>query len=165
MAFVVEDGTGIANANSLCSVEYADAYFADRGITDWAGTEQEKQTWLVRSTDYFETVYGQRVKGSVLYTHQALSFPRTGDEAVEGMPDKLLKGISEYALRAKAAALAPDPVVDPTGRNVVQKSTTAGPVGKSVTYEAGSSINTLKPYPAADMLIKPLLKSIGGCYR
>lgn len=37
MAFVVEDGSGIANANAYITVAYADEYFSDRGNADWAG--------------------------------------------------------------------------------------------------------------------------------
>ena len=33
--FVVEDGTDVPNANAYISVEYADAYFENKGISDW----------------------------------------------------------------------------------------------------------------------------------
>ncbi len=36
MTFVVEDGTGLANANAYIAVAFADSYFADRGIQKWA---------------------------------------------------------------------------------------------------------------------------------
>ena len=32
--FVVEDGTDVPNANAYISVEYADAYFENKGISD-----------------------------------------------------------------------------------------------------------------------------------
>ncbi|WYV98931.1 hypothetical protein [Stenotrophomonas phage CM2] len=34
MSIIVEDGTGLMNANSYVSVEYADDYFAMRGKPD-----------------------------------------------------------------------------------------------------------------------------------
>ena len=58
MAFTVEDGTGVAGANSLVDVAFADEYFADRGNTVWAAlTEEQKQSALILASDYASTQY------------------------------------------------------------------------------------------------------------
>lgn len=114
MAFVPEDGNGLSNANSLVSVAYADAYFADRGITDWAGTDALKQNWLILATDYIEIRFGKLFQYKVFSPTQALSFPRVDCSGVKLFPEDIKKACCEYALRAKNGPLAPDPEVDPS---------------------------------------------------
>lgn len=84
MAFVVEDGTGLANANSGASVAEADEYFTDRGITDWTGTNDVKQAALIRATDYIEMRWAGRWRYTMEFpdTPQALAFPRLDDDGV-----------------------------------------------------------------------------------
>jgi len=167
MAFVLEDGSGVADANAFASVAYVNAYFVDRGITSWTGSDALKQSYIIRATDYIVTRFGRRFKGEELYPDtQALPFPRTGDPAVEGMPDTLLKATAEYANRARVAPLAPDPVVSDTGRTVTGSRRKVGPIETETQYAAeGSSIMLLKPYPAADMLMLPLLRRTAGVIR
>ena len=45
VAFIVEDGTNVENANAYVTLEYADAYFTDRGNDSWLAftTEQKQQ--------------------------------------------------------------------------------------------------------------------------
>ena len=160
MAFVVEDGTGKSDANSYASVAYADAYFADRGIALWVGTPQEKETYLIRATDYIDGRFASYFKGQQLYTSdpiQALQFPR---DMFVGMPATLLKATCEYALRAIGSTLAPDPTYDPSGMQVASNKTKVGPIETEVSFAAGSGNvrETIRSYPAADMLIKPLLR-------
>lgn len=160
MAFVVEDGTGKEDANSYASVEFADAYFSDRGITAWTGTVDQKQTYLIRATDYIDGRFANYFSGQRLYTSepdQALQFPR---DAFVGMPATLLKATCEYALRAISSALAPDPTYDPSGLQVESTRRKVGPIETETTFAAGSgnTRDTIRAYPAADMLIKPLLR-------
>ena len=58
MAFTVEDGTGLSDANSLASVAEFDAYCTERGIdvTGFADTTA-KEVALVKGADYLKTVY------------------------------------------------------------------------------------------------------------
>lgn len=165
MTFIVEDGTGVADANSLCAVDYADAYFADRAIAAWTGADVAKQSALVRATDYIETRFGRRFKGELADTEQALSWPRIDASADGIVPASIRKATAEYALRALKSTLAPDPVSDESGRVVASKSEKVGPILESTTFVAGSVVQTFKPYPAADGLIKPWLKPTGGLVR
>lgn len=161
MPFIVEDGTGVADANSLCAVAFADSYFLDRGIVAWAGVTAAKETALVRATDYIETRFGLKFRGDVVDVNQALSWPRTDAGADDIVPLGVRKAASEYALRALTTTLAPDPTTDESGRVVASKSEKVGPISETTTF-VGSSVVTFKPYPAADLLIKPWLRSNGG---
>lgn len=166
MAFVVEDGTGLDNANSYSSVEDADTYFADRANAVWAalGTPA-KQARLILATDYMDQLYGARYKSCALTETQALGFPR---EDFDGIPVKMKYACAEYALRAETP-LAPDPVLDPAGVAMVTTKIKAGPVEQQFATAAGTSqaaaVQILRPYPGADMYMREFIRSGGGVYR
>ena len=42
MAFIVEDGTNVENANAYVTVEFADSYFEDKGNTFWNSLTRTK---------------------------------------------------------------------------------------------------------------------------
>jgi hypothetical protein len=87
MAFIVEDGTGLANSNSYVSVADADSYFADRGVTTWTGIDAVKQGALVRATSFIDVTFRQRFTGYRGKRHQqALEWPRIGAYYDNGMP-------------------------------------------------------------------------------
>lgn len=132
MALIVEDGTGLAGAESLCSVAFADAYHAARGNTAWAAkTLEQKEQALRLGTDYLEQHYGTRLAGIRQFTIQALAFPRyemprkggfKGEYwAIGAVPLPVAQACAEMALRAGAAPLSPD-----IGR--LKKSVTVGPI-------------------------------------
>lgn len=166
MAFIAEDGTGLANANALTDVAFADAYFADRAVSKWAGTAAVKQAAIVRATDYIETRWSCRFKGERQFPEvQALSFPRLCINADDVVPVGIQKAAAEYALRALTAPLAPDPVVDKTGRAVKSSKRRVGPIETDVTYMDGAGVVHFCPYPMADGLVAPYLRAASGTIR
>lgn len=169
MAFVIEDGTGKADSNSYTSTTEADLYFSDRGITAWAGTPEEKQAWLIQATDYIDGRFGGRFLGATQYTEapaQSLSFPRIGIATVPAgtIPVNLKKACAEYALRAKSGILAPDLQVDESGFAVQGRTEKVGPIEDTVQFAVGAGVQQmlLRPYPAADMLLRGLVRSTGN---
>lgn len=77
MAIVVEDGTGLASAESLIAVAVADTYLAARGLTAWALLATAvKEAALVQASEYLNETHwsGYRLKAT-----QALSWPRSFD--------------------------------------------------------------------------------------
>lgn len=159
MAFTVEDGTGVADANSFGAVADADAYFTERGVAAWTGVQAVKEGALIRATDYIETRFGARFKGTKVDEDQSLSFPREdADEFDEDeIPRNLKRATFEYALRALTAELAPDPVIDPSGVAVVTTRKKLGPMEKEFQVLGSGTPKLLRAYPAADMLLAPLL--------
>lgn len=162
MALVVEDGTGIVDANSYVDVAFVDSYFNDRGNTSWTGDDTAKSGWLIQATDYAEMVYGNRFIGQRSTDTQALSWPRTNaaNYADDEIPLVLKKACAEYALRAKTGPLAPDPTVDESGVIKVVTKEKVGPLETDsavATKGTGSTPMLLRPYPAADMLLRSLL--------
>lgn len=137
MAFIPEDGTGLANANSIIDVAFADSYFLDRGNSVWSGlTTDAKQTALIKATDYLENKYAY--KGSVLKTTQALEFPRTGlfirGESFEGTPEAIKQACAELGVRASQNDLSPDPKYPTSEGSLKEKRVKAGPVETEKKY-------------------------------
>lgn len=102
---------------------------------------------------------------------QPLSFPRISlfdkdGAAILGIPERLKQSVSEYAVRALSSSLLTDPTTDATGRVVSSKLEKVGPIEEAVVYETGTaSTNILGVYPAADLLLKDFLGSVGGVLR
>lgn len=168
MAFIVEDGTVVADANSLASVAYADDYFLTRGNTVWGAlTVDAKKSALVNGTDYTEALYRSRLAGELVEADQPLSFPRTYDSTLTPiMPTAMLKAVCEYAVRASQGPLAPDIEYDETGRVAIKTVDEVGPIreerGYAATGAGGVATPQLyKPYPVPDALMASLLKSVG----
>ena len=77
MSLIVEDGTGLANAESLCSVADADTIHAARGNTAWAVfTTPQKEQRLRKGTEYMTGRYSLLWAGYRKTATQALDFPR-----------------------------------------------------------------------------------------
>lgn len=82
---IVEDGTGLANANAYATVEAVKQYADERGIT--LPTDDDAIARLIiRSTDYVDS-FECSFCGERLVPTQALAFPRTEPD---GMPRQLL---------------------------------------------------------------------------
>jgi hypothetical protein len=165
MAFIAEDGTGLANANSLISVEDADTYFSDRGNTEWdALTTASKQAALIKATDYLNA------KAFIGYNKtntQSLKFPRELESYysiysgvdISEMPAPILNAVCELALAATDSELYSDVT---TSGNVKSESKSLDGVGsKTVEYMPVSSVsasNMENKYGKVESLIKPYLK-------
>ncbi len=82
-AIVVEDGTGLANANSYASEAMFVTYCSDRAITIPNG---DVRAALIRATQYIESAYRGRWAGSRTKYRglQSLSWPRYGAYVDDG---------------------------------------------------------------------------------
>lgn len=95
----VENGNGIKDANSYVDIEYADAYFSARNITQWAEkTDEEKEVLLIKATDYIDNVF--EWYGKKEFTEQSLRFPRKNlydyeGEQIKGIPKSLKDAVCE----------------------------------------------------------------------
>ena len=124
MAFTVEDGTGLNNANAFISVDFFSDYHEDRGnesLVTLAEDETVIQACIIKATDYISKRFGRRFRGQRQSSQQALPFPRLGffdddnfdfPEATDGIPLALAQATAEYAARvAIYHELAPDPLL------------------------------------------------------
>lgn len=152
MPLTVEDGTGLATADSYASRADADTYHAARGNAAWsAASTDARDAALRKATQYLDTRY--RWVGSRLTVTQALEWPRYFVPRLgypSGWPQApVVHACIELALRA----LTVDLLADDEGRDVLSEQ--VGPI--SVTYgPTGGGVR----YPVADLLVSPLV--LGG---
>jgi hypothetical protein len=161
MANVVEDGTGLSNANAYINVAFADTYFTERNDTAWSGTTVEKEAFILRATDYIELIFGYKFLGKKFLESQALSFPRLADDGVtaDAIPLNLKKACAEYARIAKTASLIVNPALPTDGLVVTEISKDVVGIKKSVKYDANQSPIIVRPYPTADSYLRGLIRS------
>lgn len=163
MAFVTEDGTGLVNATAYISVAFFKSYWSDVGVS-FAQSDPVLQAAIVNATRYIETRYAGKFKGEQINPGvQALSWGRKCVYDVEGcvllpaMPSRLLAATAEYANRALAAPLAPDPTV---AGNVADSTEQVGPIVEKLTFFGPTPL--FQPYPLADYLLSTLLRAAGS---
>lgn len=160
MALVVEDGTGLATAESYISVADADTRATAFGNTAWTGTDADKEAALRRATAYLEQQYRSRWKGTRLMRAQALSWPRYG-AIVDGwdipsteVPTDVANACADLAVRALTATLTADET-----RAVVREK--VGPI--EVEYSPYSTASTR--YVAVCDALAPFLTGSANCAR
>lgn len=157
MALVVEDGTGLATAESYISVADADARHTALGNTAWTGTEAVKEAALRRATAYMEQAFRARWKGTRLLRDQGLSWPRYGAEAdgytLEStyVPADIANACADLALRALTAELNAD-----LTRAVIREK--VGPLETEYAPHGAEAVR----YRSIDMALAPYLKGSGA---
>ena len=162
MALVVEDGTGIATAESYATVAAADARHAALGNTAWTGGDAIKEQALRRATQHMVQAYRTRWRGTRLLRAQALDWPRYGvtadgyDVPSTEVPAEVVAACCDLALRALAGDLNPDLTAD-TSRVVIREK--VGPLETEYAQPAISAPQSPR-YVSVDAMLAPYL--IGG---
>jgi len=171
LALIVEDGTGIANAESLCSVAFADAFLDGIGQASWALlTTTSKEQALRRATLYMQQVYRMRWAGDRVTTTQALDWPRVGvprrdvgswgawgyyggfvsEYASNVVPSEVQQACAKLAYKAVAGDLSPD----------LSQAKTRVKVGPIETEYLPGSVQYVR-YREIDNLLSPFM-NMGG---
>lgn len=160
MTLTVENGTGLATAESYISVADADARATAFGNTAWTGTEAAKEAALRRATAYLEQQYRNRWKGTRLLRDQALSWPRYGAE-VDGydidstvVPREVANVCADLAAKALTTTLSAD-----VERTAIREK--VGPI--EVEYSPYSPTSTR--YVAVSDALAPFLTGSANCAR
>lgn len=158
MSLIVEDGTGLANAESYISVAAADTRHSNNGMTNWATLQtSDKEAALRRATNFMEQAFRERWKGMRLHKGQALSWPRW-NLLVDGypvdpnsIPAEVASACADLALKAASGDLNAD-----LTQMVVEKG--VGPLRK--VFNRNSPERTR--YPSIEMALAPFLTSTGA---
>ena len=98
---VIEDGSGLSNAESYIDLAYLTAYATKRGLAIAGITEAN----IIKAMDYFESAY--QFKGTKLVETQALAFPRYINNEVV-YPVRIKNAVCELAIKSKSAELLAD---------------------------------------------------------
>lgn len=149
-AIVVEDGTGLADANSWVDRATTIQYALDQGVT--LADDSTTDVLLYKARAYLETF---RYVGERATTTQRLSWPRKNAEIEDvafpsdEIPQQIIDAQMQLAIYAQSTDLAP--VV--TGAFVTREK-----VGPIETEYASSVRTNGQPYfPLIDELLAPLL--------
>ncbi len=160
--FVVEDGTGIAGANSYCTVAFADQYIEDHLPDDFATwdalAEALQQKWLRAGTRYLDRVYATRYAGSRTNEDQVLAFPQEGIEDFDGylvesdsIPTALAQATVEAATRSmNGTTLIPD---ETTPGDTESELLKVGPITISEKF-AGGGQSDQPTFPTIDRILQ-----------
>lgn len=162
MPLIVEDGSGLATAQTYASVSTVTEYLTARGnATFTAATIAAREAAVLRAMRYIEGNYRLRWKGRKVDIDQALAWPRyeVQDEngyAVDAyvIPQALKDALAEAALRELTTTDSLRPDVDRTG--VTRER--VGPL--EVEYGPGAS--NLPVFKVIDDLLSGLISRSGA---
>lgn len=157
MTIVVEDGTGLSDANAYVSVDYINTYATQRNNANWTGIDSKKEGAIITATQYIDATFD--FKGTLSSTTQALSFPRTDvydkdGRLLSGVPERIKQACAELAMVAISQSL----IASPETAAVKRKKIKAGSVETETEYAvAGASSSALSPAPFVDRLLSDLI--------
>lgn len=88
LELVIEDGNGVADADTYVSLEEADLYHEKMGNEEWTVNKDavKKASCLRRAAKYLDGYYGVRASGLPKDPDQGLEFPRICCYYVNGTP-------------------------------------------------------------------------------
>lgn len=167
MAIVVEDGTGLTNADAYISVAGADAYHAAQGSpAAWtAATTSDKEDAIRQATTYLDGKYARAWRGMRAHRTQALRWPRIGAIDIDGyelpstaVPVRLGYAAAELALKViEGTALTAD--VANSGASTLLDRVKVGPIEVEERFSDGSSGSQQTRFVKAAQLIADLIES------
>jgi hypothetical protein len=163
MALVVEDGTGLSNADSYLSEADADTYHTDHGNpTKWSNaTTAQKEEALRLATQYLDATYNGRWRGRRNLIDQALDWPRLDVYDRDGfllpsdeLPAALEHATAEMALRYRELGSSLIPDLSEPG-DIRRERVRVGTIEEDIEYIGGKS--QMVTYRIVDGLLRDLI--------
>jgi hypothetical protein len=164
MALTVEDGSGLAAAESYLSVADADTYWSKHGNPPaWEGaSDSNKEDALRRATQWIDLHYGDRFSGRKRLSTQALRWPRLGATTDEDfailastIPESLKDATAEMARRAVGTELLSDRAA---ADNITEQTEKMGDMQRTFKFSGTKSPEEL--YPKVGLILAEI--SIGS---
>lgn len=173
---IVEDGTGLPDANSYASIATAETYSTlsgagiDAALAWSALGDAAKEQHLIIATDYIDRRFGGEWKGGELKEGvQALAFPRRisvgwwddcNNRVIDGLPAGLVRATVCMALESMDKGGALDDLPDSSG--VISERVTNS---IQIQYQDGSSRMSATKMVALQHLSGLLIKPQNGIMR
>lgn len=154
IAIIVEDGSGVLNANSYVSVDDAREYANSRG-TELPEDDDEVASMLIRASDYLEA-QECRYQGKRTSPSQALAWPRSGvvlncDALPANVIPKSLIAAQVQLAMAINAGFDLQPNISPQDYVTREK---VGPI--ETEYADPTKVGIMPTFGAANALLAPL---------
>jgi hypothetical protein len=153
MALIIEDGTGVVNANSYVTEEEATAFLELRGRDDWPADEAEQRKFLVRAADYLNTFYGW---GLPMRDDQTMAIPTL---SLDYVPQQVKTAQVLLAYEASKGELADSAIAGPS---VTKERKKLDGVGEKEFEYADDAPLGGRRFPAVDALLAGIVVSSAG---
>lgn len=160
MALVVEDGTGVANANSYETLDGIRAYALARGVT-LSATDSVVEAQAHKAMDFLEAQRG-RYQGDKSDPANSLQFPRTGLklDCVE-IDDDVIPAILVQAQCRLVMEQHAGVDLTPTRTEGFIVEDTTGPLTTKYSDKHGGGPGYTPTMPAVEALLTPLYVACG----
>lgn len=171
MTLIVEDGTGVAGAESYISAAAAATYHANYGNTAWASLDPTVQEISLRlAAQYMTSIFRDRWAGVRRFSSQGLDWPRYDVPMkdapagygsypafwpIDQVPLIVAQANAEYGLRSATAG----PLLPDLDQQIVLER--IGPI--TTQYDINSP--QARRYPALEAMLAPVLQYGPGTAR
>lgn len=155
MAFIVEDGTGVEDANALIDLNFLSDYASNRNIdlSAYPLDAQKQGAIVIASVDYCDTYF--TFSGEKLNTDQGMQIP-SNKVPLNNQIKTAIAMAAVLHLQGRLFVLATD--VD--RKALTSESKGVGPVSESKTYSENWQYTTKYPTGTIDRILNKY--SIGG---
>lgn len=160
ITLIVEDGSGVENANSYCTAAFVTAYAETIESSVWSNNKSRQAVALINATRYVDMKYRAKLPGTIKQSTQSLMWPRSnyvdqyGSTIPAGtIPTALKNAVAQAAIHYLEGGLD----LNAEEGNKVKSSSVSvggGAVSESVSYWEPI---TTKAYPLVDGFMSTLL--------
>lgn len=152
---IVEDGTGVADANSFVTEDQIVAYAAARGVTLANATDADKDAVAVLGIQAMDYLNSLAWKGTKTYPDSLVPFPRTG---LTGYTDTQIPAAIKQAQMQLAVIANSGVVLVPSivGGSFIKREK-IGPIETEYSESVYVSDNGLPLLPGIAALLNPFL--------
>lgn len=171
---IVENGTGLATAETYCDSDYVEAYVtAQNRVAAWTAlTDAAKEAALREAALVLDGQFGSRFTGQRVKDTQSLEWPRCGATDVDGfciasdtVPEQLKKACAELAIETISQTNAQLVVNSSSSAPIVKEMVKAGPVETETEYGAGGQLADHIDFRRVKMILRRLLSRPGEIRR
>ena len=168
MALIVEDGTGLPDADSYVAVSEFETYAENYNIDISSYSDESIEAAARKATQYIDRTYEGRWPGTkVNGRDQALSWPRenaydqTGELiADDEVPDEVIEATLECWAKELTTPNTLTPVVSTNSGQVIRE--TVGPISREFANTGSTTTTTRAVLPSVDDLLKNIVGNSGS---
>lgn len=158
---VVEDGTGLINAQSYISATELQTYASLRGsdLSEYSETQLEAAIYIA-ANDFIDIFYS--FKGDLVNPEQGLSLPTNEVDFSDTQTWRNIKEANANgAILSLMGSLLVDTTEESTSGKIKSESSKLDVLEDSVEYFEGTSLSSKYPTPIIDRLLRPYTISGG----
>lgn len=157
VTIIVEDGSGVPNANSYIDLQYAKDYLEERGHK--IPSDEELAPMLINAIDFMESL--TRYKGTRTHQDQELQFPRSGlcDDGIEIVGNTIPQDIKRAQAQLVADTVDSGKPLLSTKSTYALKKRILGPLTQEYATGLGAVIESANPHPRFWALIRGYLRT------